>query len=466
MLVIHNTLSGREEVFQPLEEGKVKMYVCGPTVYDRMHIGNARPVVVFDVVHRFFKYSGYDITFVQNYTDIDDKIIARAAAAGVSTRDYAEKYIVEAEIDTEGLNALPAIHPRATEEIAGMIEMIKLLMAKGYAYENAGTVFFMPEKFAEYGKLSGKNLEELEAGSRVEVDDQKRSPFDFVLWKPKKEGEPYWTSPWGDGRPGWHLECSEMAKKYLGTTIDIHGGGTDLIFPHHENEIAQSECANDEPFARYFMHNGFINIDNKKMSKSANNFFTIREIAEEYPYPVIRFLLLSAQYRKPLNFSHDLMESARQSFTRLSNAWERLQELGGVPAIAIPNIDTDYGCYPELADRKAEFIKALEADFNTPDALTALFELAKICNTNLSRDSENDKIKAYADLFAEMSWVLGLDFKQEKVLLDAEILRKIEERQNARKAKDFALADKIRQELLDQGIVLEDTREGVKYKRV
>lgn len=466
MLVIYNTLSGKEEVFQPLEEGKVKMYVCGPTVYDRIHIGNARPTVAFDVVHRFFKYSGYEISYVQNYTDIDDKIIAKAKEKGISAKEYAENYIAEVEVDTKGLNVLPAIHPRATEEIAGMIEMIETLIEKGFAYEKEGTVYFMPERFAEYGKLSGKNLEELEAGSRIEVDSQKRSPFDFVLWKPKKDGEPYWQSPWSDGRPGWHLECSEMAKKYLGETIDIHAGGTDLIFPHHENEIAQSECANGKPFSRYFMHNGFINIDNQKMSKSKNNFFTVREIAEEYPYSVIRFLLLSAHYRKPLNFGHDLMEAAKQSFARLRNAWERLCELVGEQLLEEAKIERDYSEYPELQQIKEDFIQALEADFNTPDAITALFELAKLSNIHLDKETAPAKTMAYYRLYEEMAWVLGLDFKQEKVLLDEEILQKIEDRQNARKAKDFALADQIRQELLEQGIVLEDTREGVKYKRV
>ena len=466
MLVIYNTLSGKEEVFHPLEEGKVKMYVCGPTVYQNIHIGNARPIVAFDVVHRFFKYCGYDITYVQNYTDIDDKIIAKAQETGISAKEHAEKFIEEVEIDAKGLNVLPAIHPRATEEIAGMIAMIQTLIDKGYAYEAGGTVFFMTEKFAEYGKLSGKNLEELEVGSRIEVDDQKRSPFDFVLWKPKKEGEPYWESPWSQGRPGWHLECSEMAKKYLGETIDIHAGGTDLIFPHHENEIAQSECANGKPFARYFMHNGFINVDNKKMSKSLNNFFTVREIAAEYPYPVMRFLLLSAHYRKPLNFSYDLMEAAKQSFARLSNAWERLRELAGTQVPAEAKRSDSYVQYPELEEIKNNFVKALEADFNTPDAITAMFELAKISNINLNKETDATKISAYDRLFEEMSWVLGLRFEKEEVLLEAEILQKIEARQNARKAKDFALADAIRQELLQQGILLEDTREGVKYKRV
>lgn len=469
MLVIYNTLSGKEEVFHPLEAGKVKMYVCGPTVYDYMHIGNARPAVAFDVVHRFLLYSGYQVTYVQNYTDIDDKIIAKASGEGLGTKDYAERFIGEAEKDTKALNVLPAIHPRATEEISGMIHMIDTLIAKGYAYESGGSVFFMPEKFTGYGKLSGKNLEDLQAGSRIEVDSQKRSPFDFVLWKPKKEGEPAWPSPWSQGRPGWHLECSQMVKKYLGDTIDIHAGGMDLIFPHHENEIAQSECANGQPLARYFMHNGFINIDNKKMSKSKNNFFTVREIAKDYPYPVMRFLLLSAHYRKPLNFSKDLMEAAKQSFSRLTNAYYRLQDLIGPEAGG--QGARDYGgainqTYPEaeLGDIKAGFIRAMEADFNTPDAITALFDLTKLININLKQDSPKAKIGHYYHLFMEISWVLGLDFKQEKVLLDQEIMEKIQARQAARQAKDFALADQIRQELLAQGIVVEDTREGVKYK--
>lgn len=462
MLVIYNTLTKKEEEFKPLIAGKVKMYVCGPTVYDHMHIGNARPVVVFDVVHRFLKYLGYDVTFVQNYTDIDDKIILRAQEKGVSAKEHAEYFIREIETDYQNLNVLPAIHPRATEEMDGIIEMIASLIEKGHAYESKGSVFFMPQTFKGYGKLSGKNLEELEAGSRIEVDEQKRSPFDFVLWKPKKDGEPYWQSPWGDGRPGWHIECSQMAKKYLGETIDIHAGGTDLIFPHHENEIAQSECCNEKEFARYFMHNGFINVDNKKMSKSQNNFFTVREIAEEYAYPVIRFLLLSAHYRKPLNFSHDLMESAKQSFSRLSNSYERLKGLQK----AKPDATPDYKQNPLLLEVRENFVRAMEADFNTPDAITALFELSKLSNVNITEESESRDIADYLQLFDEMAEVLGLNFKQEKLLLEEEILAQIEARQNARKAKDFALADKIRNQLLEQGIVLEDTRDGVKYRRM
>ena len=465
MLIIYNTLSKKEEVFQPLEAGKVKMYVCGPTVYDLMHIGNARPVVVFDVVHRFLCYSGYEVTFVQNYTDIDDKIIARANQAGVSAAAHAESVIAEMEKDYAGLNTLPMIHPRATEEIDGIIRMISELIDKGYAYEQDGSVFFMPQKFAAYGKLSGKKLEELEAGSRVEVDEHKRSPFDFVLWKPKKDGEPYWSSPWSDGRPGWHIECSEMARRYLGETIDIHAGGVDLIFPHHENEIAQSECASGKEFARYFMHNGFINVDNKKMSKSEGNFFTVRQIAAEYPYPVIRFLLLSAHYRKPLNFSHELMEAARQSLTRLSNAYNRLKELTAGESIPTGSENSDFSAFPELNQIKQDFIQAMEADFNTPDAITAFFELSRLSNTAVGEQTPIEEKIAYLRLFAEFSFVLGLDLQAETVLLDAEIQQKIEERQNARKAKDFARADQIRQELLQRGIVLEDTREGVKYKR-
>lgn len=465
MLIIYNTLSKKEEVFQPIEPGKVKMYVCGPTVYDLMHIGNARPVVVFDTVHRFLRYSGYDVAFVQNYTDIDDKIIARANQAGVSSAEYAESMIAEMEKDYAGLNTLPMIHPRATEEIGGIIRMITELIEKGYAYEQGGSVFFMPQKFDEYGKLSGKKLEELEAGSRVEVDEQKRSPFDFVLWKPKKEGEPYWSSPWSDGRPGWHIECSEMARRYLGETIDIHAGGVDLIFPHHENEIAQSECASGREFARYFMHNGFINVDNKKMSKSEGNFFTVRQIAAEYPYPVIRFLLLSAHYRKPLNFSRQLMEAAVQSLTRLSNAYNRLKELTG-GEMPQGSENSDFSAFPELNQIKQDFIRAMEADFNTPDAITAFFELSRLSNTAVSEETPAPEKLAYLRLFAEFGFVLGLDLQAEKVLLDAEIQQKIEERQNARKAKDFAKADQIRQELLQQGIVLEDTREGVKYRRI
>lgn len=474
MLVIYNTLSGKEEEFKPLEEGKVKMYVCGATTYDDIHIGNARPLVVFDVVYRFLRYSGYDVTFVQNYTDIDDKIIARAAEKGISAKEHAEKYIAEIEKDAKALGVLPIFHPRVTQEMDGIIEMIGQLIEKGYAYEVDGSVFFAPHKFEGYGKLSGKNLEELEAGSRIEVDEKKRSPFDFVLWKPKKGDEPYWDSPWGQGRPGWHIECSLMAKKYLGETIDIHGGGSDLIFPHHENEIAQSESCNGKDFARYFMHNGFINIDNKKMSKSQGNFFLVKEIAAQYSYPLIRFFLLQAHYRKPINFSQELMEAARQSYNRLSNSYNKLREWlektpEGVPAN--PSLVGETGKarideYPSLLAIRQNFIKAMESDFNTPDAFTALFELSKCINVDLNEQSEREKIQAYFDFFTELNGVLGLSFETEKLLLEEEILQKIQERQTARKNKDFALADAIRQELLAKGIVLEDTREGVKYKRV
>ena len=370
MLRVYNTLTREKEEFKPLEPGKASIYCCGVTPYNDPHIGNARPFVTWDVVRRYLEKKGYAVRYVQNFTDIDDKIIRRAKEAGETWKELADHYIAEYFKAIDALNVRRAdAYPRVSEHIADVLAVIEKLIEKGYAYEQGGSVFFMPQKFEEYGKLSGKKLEELEAGSRVEVDEQKRSPFDFVLWKPKKEGEPYWSSPWSDGRPGWHIECSEMARRYLGETIDIHAGGVDLIFPHHENEIAQSECASGREFARYFMHNGFINVDNKKMSKSEGNFFTVRQIAAEYPYPVIRFLLLSAHYRKPLNFSRQLMDAAVQSLTRLSNAYNRLKELTG-GEIPQGSENSDFSAFPELSQIKQDFIRAMEADFNTPDAIT------------------------------------------------------------------------------------------------
>ena len=413
---IFNTLSRRKEEFVPLEEGKVKMYVCGPTVYNFIHIGNARPMIVFDTVRRYFEYKGYDVNYVSNFTDVDDKIIKKAIEEGVDAQTISERYIAECKKDMEMMNVKPAtVHPKATEEICGMQEMIETLIEKGHAYvAKDGTVYFRTKSFKGYGKLSHKNLEDLQSGFReikVTGEEDKEDPTDFVLWKPKKDGEPFWESPWCQGRPGWHIECSVMSKKYLGESIDIHAGGEDLVFPHHENEIAQSEAANGKPFATYWMHNAFLNIDNKKMSKSLGNFRTVREISEQYDLQVLRFFMLSAHYRSPLNFSAD-------------------------------------------------------DDFNTADAISAVFELVKLSNSTISEESGKAYLSELKKEIETLCGVLGIITEKKKEALDSEIEAMIEARQQARKSKNFALADEIRGKLLDMGIVLEDTREGVKWKRV
>ena len=373
---IYNTMSKRKEEFVPLEEGKVKMYVCGPTVYNFIHIGNARPMIVFDTVRRYFEYKGYDVNFVSNFTDVDDKIIKKANEEGVTAEEISKRYIAECKKDMEGMNIEPATkNPLATEEIGGMIEMIRTLIEKGYAYEKNGTVYFRTRKFKDYGKLSHKNLDDLQSGGRtllVTGEDEKEDPLDFVLWKPKKEGEPAWQSPWGEGRPGWHIECSEMSKKYLGEQIDIHAGGEDLIFPHHENEIAQSEAANGKEFAKYWMHNGFLNIDNRKMSKSLGNFFTVREISEKYDLQVLRFFMLSAHYRSPLNFSAELMESARSGLNRIVTAAENLKFLIG-NASAEKMTEEEKEKFEKSKEYVDSFEKAMDDDFNTADAIAAVF---------------------------------------------------------------------------------------------
>lgn len=464
---IYNTLTQQKEEFIPIEKNKVRMYVCGPTVYNYIHIGNARPAIFFDTVRRYFEYKGYEVNYVSNYTDVDDKIIKRALEEGISSTEVAERYIMEFKKDMDILNVLPATcHPKATEEIDDMIEMISILIEKGYAYEKNGTVYFRTRSFEEYGKLSKKNIDDLEAGARIAVSDEKDDPMDFVLWKPKKEGEPYWTSPWGDGRPGWHIECSVMSSKYLGDQIDIHGGGEDLIFPHHENEIAQSEAATGKPFAKYWMHNAFINIDNKKMSKSEGNFFTVRDITKEYSGQIIRFFMLNAHYRSPLNFSRDLIEAAKNSLTRIITSVEQLEFLLKSDALTSEEIsDSESSILQEADLLQRKFEDAMEDDFNTADAIAAIFELVKLANITCNSDSSIKFITSMRDRIVALCGILGIEALKEEEILPEEIERLIEERQTARKNKDYAKADKIRDTLLERGIILEDTREGVKWKR-
>ena len=468
MIRIYNTLSKKKEDFIPLEEKKVRMYVCGPTVYNFIHIGNARPMIVFDTVRRYLEHKGYEVNFVSNFTDVDDKIIKKANEEGVSAEEISQRYIAECKKDMEGMNIMPATtHPLATQEIDGMIDMISELIDKGDAYAVNGTVYFRTRQFKDYGKLSHKNLDDLQAGNRsllVSGEDEKEDPLDFVLWKPKKEGEPYWKSPWGDGRPGWHIECSVMSKKYLGEQIDIHGGGEDLIFPHHENEIAQSESCSGKEFARYWMHNAFLNIDNRKMSKSLGNFFTVREISEKYDLQVLRFFMLNAHYRSPLNFSAELMESSQNALERIQTAVDNLKFLAE-HASAQEMTPEEAAKAEEAAKYEKAFDDSMDDDFNTADAIAAIFDLVKFANTTADEKSS----KAYAETLREkiqgLCDIMGLITEKKEELLDEDIEKLIEERQAARKAKNFARADEIRAELLEKGIVLEDTREGVKWKR-
>ena len=465
---IYNTLTRQKEEFVPVHPGKVGMYVCGPTVYNYIHIGNARPMIIFDTVRRYFEYKGYEVNYVSNFTDVDDKIIKKANEEGVTATEIAERYIKECKQDMEALNIKPATHqPRATEEIGGMIKMIQTLIEKGYAYAAAdGTVYYRTRKFKDYGKLSHKNIDDLEAGHReikVTGEEGKKDPLDFVLWKPKKEGEIAWDSPWGEGRPGWHIECSEMSKKYIGDTIDIHAGGEDLIFPHHENEIAQSEACNGEKFANYWMHNGFLNINNKKMSKSAGNFFTVREIGEKYPLQVIRFFMLSAHYRTPLNFSDTLVESAKTGLDRILTAIDLCREMAAKEETgSLSKEETEHFANIEVLVKKFE--DAMEDDFNTADAVSAIFEIVRESNSTV-KDFSADYAKKVLKVLEDLCSVLGIETTKEEEILDEEIEKLIEERQAARKNKDFARADEIRDQLLEQGIVLKDTREGVKWSR-
>ena len=463
---IFNTLTRRKDEFVPLEEGKVRMYVCGPTVYNYIHIGNARPMIVFDTVRRYFEYKGYDVNYVSNFTDVDDKIIKKANEEGVDASVISERFIKEAQKDMADMNVKEATyHPKATEEIDGMIDMIQTLIDKGHAYPVDGTVYFRTRSFKDYGKLSKKNIDDLEAGHReikVNGEEGKEDPLDFVLWKPKKEGEPSWPSPWGDGRPGWHIECSVMSKKYLGEQIDIHAGGEDLIFPHHENEIAQSEACNDKEFAHYWMHNGFLNINNVKMSKSLGNFFTVREIAEKYDLQVLRFFMLSAHYRSPLNFSAELMEASRNGLERILTAIDRLRTLNLQGDACTEEENEQIKIFNALV---AKYEAAMEDDFNTADAISAIFEMVKAANIHVTENSTAAFRDQVLSEIIKLCDVLGIKTEKKEELLDDEIQALIDERQAARKAKNFARADEIRDELLAKGIILKDTREGVKWSR-
>ncbi len=464
----YNTLTRKKEEFIPLEEGKVKMYVCGPTVYNFIHIGNARPMIVFDTARRYMEYKGYEVNYVSNFTDVDDKIIAKANEEGVTAEEISQRYIAECKKDMADMNVMPATtHPLATQEIDGMIDMISTLIDKGYAYNVNGTVYFRTRRFAEYGKLSHKNLDDLRSGNRsllVSGEDQKEDPLDFVLWKPKKEGEPYWVSPWSEGRPGWHIECSVMSKKYLGEEIDIHAGGEDLIFPHHENEIAQSECCNGKEFSRYWLHNGFLNIDNRKMSKSLGNFFTVREIGEKYDLQVLRFFMLSAHYRSPLNFSAEIMESSKNALERILTAVETLECLAANASGELT--EDEKAALEEMKQFRTKFEEAMDDDLNTADAVSAIFELVKFANTKADENSSKAFDEALQQEIAELCGILGLKTERKEENLDAEVEALIEQRQAARKAKDFAKADEIRDQLLAMGIQLKDTREGVQWKKI
>ena len=465
---IFNTLTMHKEEFVPIEPGKVRMYVCGPTVYNLIHIGNARPMIVFDTVRRYLEHKGYEVKYVSNFTDVDDKIIKAAIEEGVSADVISQRYIAECKKDMEGMNVRPATtHPLATQEIGGMIDMISDLIEKGHAYEKNGTVYFRTRSFPGYGKLSGKNLDDLRSGFRdlkVSGEDEKEDPLDFVLWKPKKEGEPSWPSPWSDGRPGWHIECSVMSKKYLGESIDIHAGGEDLVFPHHENEIAQSESCSGHIFANYWMHNAFLNIDNRKMSKSLGNFFTVRDISEKYDLQVLRIFMLSAHYRSPLNFSADLMEAAGNSLERIRRAADRLSDLAASAAVT----DLQPAENEILAEVKAHvdrFDEKMDDDANTADALSVIFDLVRYANTNVTETASKALAQGTLDVLTMLCDILGIIALPEKEIPDAGIEALIEERQAARKARNFARADEIRDQLKAMGIELMDTKQGVKWSR-
>lgn len=462
---LYNTLTRTKEEFVPLEEGKVKMYVCGPTVYNYIHIGNARPFIMFDTLRRYLEYRGFDVTYVQNFTDVDDKIIKRSHEENITPEEVASKYINEYFVDADGLGIKRAdVHPRVTDNIQQIIDFVKELEEKGYAYESNGDVYFDTKKFEGYGKLSKQNQDDLEAGARIEVNSQKRHPMDFVLWKAKKEGEPGWESPWGEGRPGWHIECSVMSNRYLGETIDIHAGGQDLTFPHHENEIAQSEARSGKTFSNYWVHNGYININNEKMSKSLGNFFTVREISEKYDLEIVRFFMLSAHYRNPVNFSDEMLAQAKAGLERLYNAKEKLE-------FTIENLkegsltEGEKDLVSELNSYRDKFINAMEDDLNTADAISAIFELSKFINTNVNENSSLEFAKLCLDEFNELTSVLNIVNKKNDDILDEEIENLIQKRVDAKKNKDYKLADEIRQELLERGIILEDTRQGTKWKR-
>ena len=458
---IFNDMDMQLEEFQPIEPGKVKMYACGPTVYNYIHVGNARPIVIFDVLRRYLEYRGYEVTFVQNFTDVDDKIIKRANEEGVTSDQIAEKYIAEYWKDVTALGVRPAtVHPKATENIGPIIKIIKTLVEKGYAYEVNGDVYYRTLKFAGYGKLSHQPIEDLQSGARIDVNDVKENPLDFALWKAAKPGEPSWNSPWGAGRPGWHIECSAMSNRYLGKTIDIHCGGSDLTFPHHENEIAQSEAANGCKFVNYWMHNGFINVDNQKMSKSLHNFFTVRDVANLYGYEPIRYFMLTAGYRMPLNYTVDLIESCKNSLERLYTCRENLDF-----ALSKSEFGTDETLTVKAEEARKKFCTAMDDDLNTPDALAAVFDLVKEINT-LSAASSKKALEAAAAAFDEITGVLGLMYNRKKDEVPAEVTELVEQRAAAKKAKDWATADAIRAQLTEMGWAVKDTAQGPQLSKL
>jgi cysteinyl-tRNA synthetase len=465
---LFNTLSRKKEEFKPLEPNKVKIYSCGPTVYNYFHLGNARPFIVFDTLRRYLTFKGYDVIFVQNFTDIDDKMINKANQEGITVKELADRFIAEYFVDAKGLGIAEAtVHPKATENIDAIIELIKRLEEKGFAYNVDGDVYFSTKSFKDYGKLSQHSLDDLEAGARVSVDERKRDPMDFALWKAQKPNEPAWESPWGMGRPGWHIECSAMSMRYLGETIDIHSGGLDLTFPHHENEIAQSEAATGKPFTQYWLHNGFININDKKMSKSENNFFTVRDIVKKYDYEVIRFFMLSAHYRSPINFSDDLLEQAKSGLERLYTCLDNLNYL--IENKDASNSDDGNEDYKnELLSYKGKFIDAMDDDLNTADALAALFDMVREVNSfvNSGNEVSYNSLVYSKELLKKLGSVLGLLQKENNKILDSEIDELINSRQQARKDKNWKLADEIRDKLKEMGIALEDTPQGVKWKRI
>ena len=462
---IFNTMTRSKEELKALEEGKVKMYVCGPTVYNYIHVGNARPFIIFDTLRRYLEYRGYEVTYVQNFTDVDDKIIKRGHEENIPPEEVAKKYIEEYFVDADGLGIKRAtVHPQVTNNIEEIIEFVKELEDKGYAYAVNGDVYFDTQKFNDYGKLSGIKQDELEAGSRIEVNDQKRHPMDFVLWKAKKEGEPGWMSPWGEGRPGWHIECSVMSRRYLGDTIDIHAGGQDLKFPHHENEIAQSEARSGKTFSNYWMHNEYININNEKMSKSKGNFFTVRDISKLYDLEIVRLFMLSTHYRNPINFSDEILNQSKAGLERLYNAKERLEFIISKLSDNAENAE-ELKLEEELNSFRQRFIEAMDDDLNTADALSIVFELARFMNSNVNENSTKEFAKKVLDEFNELTSVLNIVNKKQDDMLDEEIEALIQKRTEAKKNRDFKLADEIRDELLEKGIILEDTRQGVKWRR-
>ena len=461
---IYNTMTRKKEELVPQVAGEVKIYACGPTVYNYIHIGNARPICAFDVLRRYLKYRGYKVTYVQNFTDVDDKIIKKANEEGVTAHEISEKYIAEYKKDAHGLNVMDAdIHPKVTESMDIIIDIVKVLVEKGYAYESNGDVYFRTSKFKDYGKLSKMPIDELRAGARVDVSEHKEDPLDFAVWKAAKPGEPYWESPWGKGRPGWHIECSAMSRHYIGSTLDIHCGGQDLIFPHHENEIAQSECATGCTLANYWMHNGYINVDNVKMSKSLGNFFTTREVAEKYGYEVIRYMMVQAHYRSPINYCLELLNSCKASLERLYNCRETLDRaIANAKSGSVSSEATE-----TFEKRKGEFIKAMDDDLNTADAITAIFELARELN-KMSADNtvSKEQLEAGAKLFDELTDVLGILYNRDKKdEIPQNILELAEQRKQARKDKNFALADELRNRIAELGYVIEETRQGTKITK-